>query len=188
MTLLADDVAFKNKANSFVTKLTLTDEDEKALKAGKDYEKVPEYTYVNDTEVTSGGSAVTRTAGEKVDKTDIIPVDTVIRVTVKAIAGSGYTNTVSGEYKITKASIVSAKVSIPVQTYTGKPIKLNKSDIKVSIKGATLGEDDYDIVSYSNNTQKGTAKVTIRGKGNYGGLKTQTFNIKAKGFKWWWRK
>lgn len=146
--LLADDVAFKNKANSFVTKLTLTDEDEKALKAGKDYEKIPEYTYVNDTEVTSGGSAVTRTAGEKVDKTDIIPV----------------------------------------LTYTGKPINLNKSDIKVSIKGTTLGEDDYDIVSYSNNTQKGSAKVTLRGKGNYGGLKTQTFKIKAKGFKWWWRK
>lgn len=48
--------------------------------------------------------------------------------------------------------------------------------------------DGFVIVSYSNNINKGTAKVTIRGMGNYGGFKTQTFKIKAKCFKWWWRK
>ena len=58
----------------------------------------------------------------------------------------------------------------------------------MAIKGTKLSEDDYEIVGYSNNINKGTAKVTIRGTGNYGGLKTQTFKIKAKGFKWWWRK
>lgn len=188
VTLLADDVPYKNKANSFATKLTLTDIDGKALKAGKDYDKDPVYVYLNSTEVTSNGSTVTRAAGDPVDKTDIIPVNTVIKVTVKAKAGSGYTGSASGEYKITKGSIASAKVVIPVQTYTGKPIELKKSDITVSIKGTPLSESDYDIVSYTDNTQKGTAKVTIRGKGNYGGLKTQSFKIKAKGFKWWWRK
>ena len=188
VTLLADDVPYKNKANSFATKLTLTDTDGKALKANKDYDKDPVYVYVNSTEVTSNGSTVTRAAGDPVDKTDIIPVNTVIKVTVNAKAGSGYTGSASGEYKITTGSIASAKGVIPVQTYTGKPIELNKSDITVSVKGTPLSESDYDIVSYIDNTQKGTAKVTIRGKGNYGGLKTQAFKIKAKGFKWWWRK
>ena len=45
----------------------------------------------------------------------------------------------------------------------------------------------FVIVGYSNNVNKGTAKVTIRGTGNYGGFKTQSFKIKAKGFRWWWR-
>ena len=48
--------------------------------------------------------------------------------------------------------------------------------------------EDYEIVGYSKNTEKGTAKVTFRGLGNYGGFKTQTFKIKAKSVLWWKKK
>lgn len=188
VTLLVDDVPYKNKANSYATKITLIDEDGKELKSGRDYDKIFEYSYTKDTNVTANGSTVTRHKGDPVDKSDIIPVGTVISVTVNAKSGSGYSNKAGTTYKIIEKSIASAKVSIPVQVYTGKPIILNKKDISVSIKGQKLNDTDYEIVSYTNNTQKGTAKVTIRGVGNYGGLKTQTFKIKAKGFKWWWRK
>ncbi|MBQ7481379.1 MAG: hypothetical protein IJT80_05825, partial [Lachnospiraceae bacterium] len=187
VTLLADDVPFKNKANSFTSKITITDEDDKKLSSGKDYEKNIAYTYENDTEVTVNGAKVQRKAEDVVDKQDIIPADTVIRVTATAKAGSGYTGTVSGTYRIVTANISSAKVTIPAQVYTGKPITLTKKDISVVIKGVELGETDYEIVGYSNNINKGTARVTIRGTGNYGGLKTQTYKIRAKGFKWWWR-
>ncbi len=188
VALLVDDVTYKNKPGSYATKLSLTDEDGKLLKAGKDYDKKTEHTYLRSTDVIAGGSIVRRAAGALVEKADIIPVDTVIKVTVNAKPGSGYTGSVSAEYKITKAGIASAKVTIPVQTYTGKPITLNKSLIRVSVQKQKLEESDFEIVSYTNNLQKGTAKVTIRGVGNYGGLKTQTFRIKAKGFIWWWRK
>ena len=71
--------------------------------------------------------------------------------------------------------------------------KYSKRFFVEDLGGQTNGDIDFndivfDVVEYTDNTQKGTAKVTIRGKGNYGGLKTQSFKIKAKGFKWWWRK
>ncbi len=183
--LIADDKPFNTKPNKYTTKVTLVDEDGKNLSAGKDYDKDLNYTYLKDTKVTVNGSEVNRLAGSKVEKTDVIPVDTVIKVKAVAKAGSGYTGTVSGTYKIMTASIASAKVTVPAQTYTGKPIVLAKDKITVSIKGQRLNANDYEIVGYSNNVAKGTAKVTIRGIGNYGGLKTQSFTIKAKGLTWW---
>ena len=39
-------------------------------------------------------------------------------------------------------------------------------------------------LEYSNNTKKGTANVTARGKGQYGGSKTVKFKITSRIFKW----
>ena len=93
--------------------------------------------------------------------------------------------TVSGTYRIMTASLASAKISIPAQVYTGKPIKPGKDAITVTVNGQKLSPEDYEIVGYSNNVTKGKAKVTIRGCGNFGGLKTQNFTIKAKVMTWW---
>ena len=43
-----------------------------------------------------------------------------------------------------------------------------------------LGKDDYEIVSISSNRFLGTASVTIRGKGKYGGTNTFKFKIGAR--------
>ena len=94
---------------------------------------------------------------------------------------------VLGTYRITTASITKAKVSIKDQTYTGKAIELDtKADpqaVYVEEHGTALKPEEYEIVagSYSNNINKGKAKVVIRGLGNYGGTKTATFKIKGKG-------
>lgn len=187
LKLTAADKVYQNKKNIYTTKVTITDLDGKVLKAGTDYEKKLTYTYKNDTTLDNG---TVRQAGDVVDKNDIIPKDTVICVTA-ASKGSNYTGTLSGEYSFKAYDISGAKVTIPKQTYTGRKITLDKTDEKqilVKVKGKKVEPDQFDIVGYTNNVKKGTATVTIKGKGNYGGTKTVKFTIKAKGFLWWWNK
>ena len=72
----------------------------------------------------------------------------------------------------------------------GRPVTLTAGDLSVTMSGVeeplALGRD-YVIVeeSYTNNTKKGTAKVTLRGIGNYGGEKTISYTIGAKKLLWW---
>ena len=90
--------------------------------------------------------------------------------------------------------IFPVKLSRRTTVYTGKEITLDPANITVKA-GKTVpkpydevtGEGDYVITGYSDNIRKGKAKVTFRGVGNYGGTKTVTFNIRAKGIMWWWR-
>ncbi len=79
-----------------------------------------------------------------------------------------------------RADLAKAKVVVPTQTYTGKAIEPKPADIQVTLSGMVLSPDDFTVVGYSNNINKGTAKLTIQGKGNYGGTKTVTFKIKGK--------
>ena len=191
----AADKAYKEKANIYATSVALVDTDGKKLKVGTDYEKKLEYTYKYATTVKFDGKDKERAAGEAVDPKDIIPSNTVL--TVKATAkGSNYKGEVTGDYRITKASIASATVQgIGAQTYTGKEITFEPKNITVKEKGDVLKpydestkKGDFIIKGYTNNLNKGTATVTIEGVGDYFGTKTISFKIKAKGFFWWWRK
>ena len=181
------DKTYANKKNSYASAPTLTDTDGKKLAAGKDYEKVLTYRYKNNTTVVVNGTEEPRIAGTEVGKDDIIPAGTWITVTAKGIGN--YEGTIPGEYRITQSSVASAKVTVPAQEYTGKPITINEENMTVKVGKDTLTADDFEIVegSYQNNTNKGTASFIIRGKGNYGGTKKVTFSIKTKVFKWWWR-
>lgn len=190
LTPTAQDRTYQNKKNSYSTKFSITDLNGKVLKAGTDYQKTFTYLYKKETEVCrAGGEKVTQAAGTVVDKEDIIPAGTVLIVRAEAKEGGNYTGTLEGEYRITKASISSASVSVPKQVYTGKPIALEKNLLTVKMKGKQLDESQYEIVpgSYKNNVQKGTASVTLCGVDNYGGTKTVKFTIRAKGLLWWWR-
>lgn len=60
------------------------------------------------------------------------------------------------------------------QAYTGKYIE---PDVTVRYDGEKLEEGTDYTLSYSNNKNVGTAKVTIKGKGNFYGSKTVTFKI-----------
>lgn len=173
MTVRAADKTYKNKKNIYKTTVRLIDTNGKALKAGTDYNKNIVYTYADDT---------FKEAGSPVLKDDIIPAGTSIKVTITA-KGTNYTGEVSGTYRIVGASISKAKVTIPAQTYTGKAITLSEDQIQVKVNGEIIPVTDYEIYSerYSNNIKKGTAKVTIHGLNNYGGTKTVSFKIKAKG-------
>ena len=181
MTVTAADKVYQNKKNIYKTTVQVTDINGKRLVAGKDYDKNMEYSYAERTLINK----TYKKAGDPVGVDDIIPAGTKINVKITA-KGRDYSGIVSGTYRIVGASIAKAKVSIPDQTYTGKAITLDTLDpqkIYVEVNGTALKPEEYEIVegSYSNNINKGTAKVVIRGLGNYGGTKTATFKIKGKG-------
>ncbi|MBD5525272.1 MAG: hypothetical protein HDR04_12800 [Lachnospiraceae bacterium] len=182
MMVTAADKVYQNKKNIYKTTVQVTDTNGKKLAAGKDYDKNMKYSYAERTLI----NRTYKKAGDPIGVDDIIPVGTKINVNITA-KGRDYSGTVSGTYRITAASITKAKVSIKDQTYTGKAIELDtKADpqaVYVEVNGTALKPEEYEIVagSYSNNINKGTAKVVIRGLGNYGGTKTVTFKIKGKG-------
>jgi len=97
------------------------------------------------------------------------------------ITGSGnYTGTAMGEFTISPASIEKATVTVTpsIASFTGSEIK--PESVVVTLDGTTLtAETDY-TVAYSNNTEKGTATVTVTGIGNYDGTATGTFEISDK--------
>lgn len=175
------DVVYKVKNNIYRSVPTLW-ENGKKLIPNKDYATNFEYTYVNDTNVrtktpgVAGISVETRLAkaGTPVDKFDVIPVDTEIRVTIHAKGnyGANENATVSGTFRITRKSIANAKVthvlSNTIYPYTGEPVTLRKDAIRVKVNGVFLSSKDYDIIGYRNNINKGTATAILQGKGNYG--------------------
>ena len=97
-----------------------------------------------------------------------------------------------GSYRISKKNISKASASIAPQIYTGSEICPVARDMKVWVgsgkhKTELTAEVDYDIVpgSYTKNIDKGTATVTIAGKGDYYGRKVVKFKIGAKKLLWW---
>ncbi len=184
VTVSAADKVFQAKANIYKTKIRVLDMNGKALAAGKDYDKNVTYSYaeyisVQTTNPNAAAADKIRKVGDPVQATDIIPAGALIQVTVNA-AGSNYKGTVTGTYRFVRADLAKAKVVVPTQTYTGKAIEPKPADIQVTLSGMVLSPDDFTVVGYSNNINKGTAKLTIQGKGNYGGTKTVTFKIKGK--------
>ena len=80
---------------------------------------------------------------------------------------------------VTPASLNSGNTEITVTNadslvYTGKALT---PEVKVTYNGTELTEDKDYTVSYADNTNAGTATVTVNGKGNYEGTKTVNFNI-----------
>ena len=66
--------------------------------------------------------------------------------------------------------------AIPAQTYTGKALT---PGVTVKLGEQTLSSSDF-TAAYDNNTNAGTATVTITGKGNYRGSATATFTINPR--------
>ncbi|MDE7131001.1 MAG: BspA family leucine-rich repeat surface protein, partial [Lachnospiraceae bacterium] len=167
------DKSFINKAGKYISKPELTDADGKKLVAGKDYEKEISYTLEDGTVLTGKSKVAAET-------------NVIVTVTGKG----AYSGELKTSYRITKSDFSKANIRITSQIYTGKKITLDKDSVTVKIGKDTLSfGTDYEIVegSYVNNTEKGTAKVKIVGKGNYGGTKTVSFRITARKFSWFFR-
>lgn len=84
------------------------------------------------------------------------------------------------ERSIPKLKIITpeAVADIANATYTGKPIT---PEVVVTVDGNVLTKDVDYTVNYSNNTNAGTAKVTIKGVvGKYDGNVEKTFTIAVK--------
>lgn len=188
MTVTVSDVKYKKQPGIYKSKVKLTDTDGKKLVAGVDYKKAVTYTYARGTFVkyndkTGKQRSSYRPAGVKVKDTDILPAGTEIKVTVDSVENGNYTGTNYTVFRVIKSDIASATVKVKSQTFTGRALRPLKDNITVKIGNTTLSKMDYDVVSYSSNTSKGTAKIVIAGKGIYGGRKAGTFVIKAKSIK-----
>lgn len=81
-------------------------------------------------------------------------------------------------FEITKRSIKDAEVTPEYTTkeYTGSELK---PKVTVKIDGKTLKEGEDYTVTYSDNKNAGTAKITVTGKGNYKDSADATFTITA---------
>ncbi|MDE7185020.1 MAG: type I pullulanase [Lachnospiraceae bacterium] len=168
-TTTAADVLKKNakKFNKVIP--VITDFDGKTLKNKTDFEINAATAYTD-----KDGNVISSTEPE---------VGTAIKVT--ATGKGNYKGTVSATFYIIEdnMSIAKAAVQVDPQQYTGSEVTLRKDQIHVKLKinGALteLQEKDFEIVGYSKNIKKGTAKVTIRGLYPYGGTKTVNFKITA---------
>lgn len=95
------------------------------------------------------------------------------------ITGTGnYMGTVSKTFTIKPKDLTSTALSgIVDKTYTGSPIEQENLTVKDGEKTLEKGSDKDYTVSYSNNTNPGTAKVTVTMRGNYSGVLEKTFTI-----------
>ena len=149
------------------TGLTYKGTDQELVNAGTATGGTMQYSLNNNTwsdAIPKGKDAKTYTVYYKVkgnsDHTDFIPTSNTVSVTIgpKSIADS------------------TVKIApIPNQVYDGgnelKPLPVVKDGATTLKKGT-----DY-TVSYTNNTNAGTATLTITGKGNYEGTKAANFTI-----------
>ncbi|MBR6338296.1 MAG: leucine-rich repeat protein, partial [Ruminococcus sp.] len=91
------------------------------------------------------------------------------------ITGKGnYTGTLQKTFKITGDITKSTVSGLSDVTYNGAE---QKPAPTVKIGATTLAADTDYTLTYSNNTNAGTATVTITGKGNYTGKVTKQFKI-----------
>lgn len=167
------DKVVSSKPNQYATNVTITTWNGIKLQAGTDYDKNFVYRYAEDVLLPDG---TFRHEHDEVQKTDVIPVNTLLQV---EIYGKGnYIGSYSSQYRIIENDISKATVTIPTQYFKGmESVYLSSSQITVKLNGIYLSDRDFEIVGYSNNWQKGNATVTIRGKGNYGGTKDVKFKI-----------
>ncbi len=171
--LSVPDVVYQDKAGKFISTPVL---DNAKIKAA-DY--TTEYYLVN------YDDAGNETGTERKDNTFTAAAGSTIRVKVTAVEGNAnYTGEITRDYRVVTKNIASASVKIQAKVYTGYEVKLTEEDfskIKVGKEELTLSKD-YVIVesSYTNNIRKGTASVTIKGIGNYGGTKKVTFKIMSR--------
>lgn len=171
-TILVQDVPYNSAKPDALksTKITIKDNG-KMLTAGKDYDRNIEYS-VKDWKTLSPGDSVT--------------------VTVKGI-GAYEGSSALGSYKIYDQSknINKLKIVIDPQEYTGAEVELSSKNIHVYATSADVKNKKeltgnsfsvVRIVEYMNNTKSGNAKVTLRGVGEYGGMRTCSFKINKKSY------
>ncbi|MBQ7581987.1 MAG: hypothetical protein IJU25_04130, partial [Lachnospiraceae bacterium] len=106
-----------------------------------------------------------------------------------AFTASGeYDITIIGKKNYTGKRTVKAVVALPSQELLSKAVisripdqacsgKIVKPDFKVTLKNRELTADDFDVLWPDDLTSPGLKTVTLRGKGNYRGIKRFTYKI-----------
>lgn len=99
---------------------------------------------------------------------------------VKVTGKGNYTGTVTKTYAITPLSIADANVTLyQLQSYVYDGTAKRPGVREVMVGDITVPTTGYDV-SYGENTNVGTATVTLTGKGNFKDTKTVNFTITGK--------
>ena len=99
-------------------------------------------------------------------------------VMVNATSDSYYIGTATGNFNISNtAGGMEITGYASSYTYTGYAIA---PDVVVTMNGRVLNRGTDYVVSYSNNTNVGTATMTVTGIGSFSGTKTINYTIEAK--------
>ncbi len=193
----ANDVVYKNTDTNYKTKIVVTD-DGKVLSSSADYDaKRTEYEYKT---VNADGSVQTVTFKEGDRLSAPIPAGT--EVTVKIYASARSVNYVNAESRaltttyrivargdIAKASVKAMSPKYISQASNFRELSTNdfyyKDKAGLTVSRITFGGKELhcntdfvvDKTTYVDTGKVGTAKVTIRGIGNYGGQKVITYKI-----------
>ncbi len=156
--------------------ISITDTDGKKLKAGTDY-AIDAESYV----VTDPFGTV-RT-GKEAQPGDTITVTLLGK-------GKNYGGSIAVSYRYIKASQQLGKVKalkLAAKSFTGREVLLGRKDLSNilytgSKKNPVYLEPgkDFIVESCEKNVKTGTAKVTLRGVGDWGGTKTLSFKITPK--------
>ncbi|MGN0172943.1 MAG: hypothetical protein ACI39F_00740 [Acutalibacteraceae bacterium] len=95
--------------------------------------------------------------------------------TITVTGKRNFKGTLTYNFKLTSKAIAESDFNFTLddQTYAGSAITPKVTSDKLKL------EKDYDVV-YTNNTNVGTATITVNGKGNYSGVLIKTFEIVAK--------
>ncbi len=165
-TISIPDKPCSDKPNKWKSTVTIKDVNGKKLAAKTDYDA--NFTFSHTQEQSP-------------------PQDTTIEVTVRGL-GCYEGSSIKGSYRIFAKNISTLKVVIDPQEYTGEEITLtpvtdihlyaNSTDAKK--KQNEITKSCYEIEEYTNNIKAGTARVTLRGIGEYGGTKNYSFKIQKK--------
>ena len=128
--------------------------------------------------ITDHGKALTRGKDYTVEYQN----NTSIGRARAGITGIGnYSGYFTTAFYISRGSISNCDITLSYAstTYNGTE---KKPPVTVKCNGNTLTEDQDYYLYYRNNTNVGTASVTISGAGNFSGSETKTFQIKASDF------
>ena len=126
--------------------------------------------------LTQNGTALTKGTHYTVSYSNNINAGTG-KITITG-TGNYFTGTRTASFTINRKSLSNATVStIGTQAYTGSAVT---PQVTVKDGDMTLVKGTDYTVTYSNNTNVGTATVTITGKGNYSEKQTITFSIVKK--------
>ena len=127
--------------------------------------------------------AVTVKDGEKMIPADEYTVEysnntnvgTTATVTITDKTGGNYTVSGTKTFTITAKPLTGARVEVTgTFTYTGNALTPAPT---VTLDGKTLTANTDYTVAYADNTDAGTAKITVTGTGNYSGTAQGTFTI-----------
>lgn len=144
------------------------------------------YTKVKITAVDKNGKKLGK-ADYGIDADSFVMVDDRGNYSVMVEGKGNYTGKTRVSYKCADDLLLISKaelwLGIDQKDYTGNAVTLTNEDLEgiLSYDGEDLKPGtDFKVLYYSNNINKGTAKVTLQGINGYAGTRTLSFKISGK--------